>query len=267
MKKITLAIALLTLGMQAQTFPAPYCDITPGATIEEITSVSFDATTITNSNSALLLIDETATVVNTTQGNTNTITVEGNTYGNFDTNIVAFIDWNQNDILDDANEVYAIGTLTNSLGNDGVSVSSDITIPTDAVIGTTRVRITKTYTDPDSPAIVDPCAISFDPFGMGVQQGYGQAIDFSVNVGTLSLNEFESTALSVYPNPVKEELNIAYKSKLNAVKIYNLIGKEVFSKTTNSADLKLDLSQLTAGAYIVKIFSENGEYNFRILKQ
>lgn len=267
MKKITLVFLLLTFGLQAQTFPAPYCDITPGALVEEITSITFDTANITNTDSANLLIDKTATMANVIPGQTYTMTVEGNTYGNFNTDIVAFIDWNQNGILDDTNEVYAIGTLTDTTGNDGISVSLDITIPTDATAGTTRIRITKTYQDPDSPAIVNPCAISFDPFGTGVQQGYGQAIDFTLALGSLGTNEFDTNSLSVYPIPVKDILNIEYNAEISSVKIYNLLGQNVYSKQTQATQFQLDLSTLASGPYVVKLFSEKGQYSFKAIKQ
>ncbi len=94
MKKITLALFLLSLGMHAQTFPSPYCEITDATDVivEEIASVDFGGTTITNSDVASVLINETATVVAVTQEDTYTMEVTGNTYGPFDTDIVAFIE-------------------------------------------------------------------------------------------------------------------------------------------------------------------------------
>ena len=257
-----------SLNIEApEPFPSPYCDIPTGPQIEEITAIHFDATSISNTDTTTLLIDETATIVPLIKEETYSITVLGNTYGNFDTNIVAFIDWNQNGVLDDTNEVYAVGTLTNTTGSDGLSVSTSIVIPSDAVIGTTRIRITKTYTDSDSPAIIDPCAISFDPFGTGTQPGYGQAIDFSLNIGTLSVGKFDTNALTVYPTPVKDILNIKYNSEIKSVKIYNLLGQNVFSKQTVATQFQLDLSTLASGAYVVKLFTENGQHSFRTLKQ
>lgn len=171
-------------GGGGSTFPAPYCDIADGdeVIVEPITAVEFADTMITNDDDTSVLVDKTDIVVDVTAGDTYTLSVQGSTEGDFDNNIVAFIDWNQNDILDDAGEIYELGTLTNSTGNDGVSVSMEIDVPTDAVIGNTRVRITKTYTDADSPAEIDPCGIVFSPFGQGIFPGYGQALDFTVNV-------------------------------------------------------------------------------------
>jgi len=273
MKKITFAIALLTLGLQAQTFPGPYCDVEElnPFFVEEILTVDFADASIENSDYSTL-VDETATIANVALDETYTLTLTGNTYGPFDANIVAFIDWNQNDILDDEGEVYELGLLSNTDGADGVSVALDITVPTDAVLGETRIRITKTYTDdgtdinPPSTAVVDPCGIVFNPFGQETEPGYGQALDFTLNLGTLSVGEFELNALTVYPNPAKDVLNIDYKSELTGVKIYNLLGQEVLNRTTAASQLKLDISEFTSGMYIVKLSTEEGEHSFRIVK-
>ena len=258
-----------TLDIQAAStnpFPSPYCDL-EDTSVEEITSVVFGGTTITNSNDTDILIDKTANVVNVTPGQTYTITVEGFTSGNFENDITAFIDWNQNATLDDTGEVYAVGTIVNSTGSDGVSVSLDITVPADALTGTTRIRITKVYGDEDSPAEVNPCAIEMDVFGMGAFPGYGQALDFTLNVGTMTVNTFDTQALSVYPVPAKDILNINYKSAISGVKIYNLLGQEVYAQNTAESALQLDLSTLSAGTYILKLFSEDMQHNMRIIKQ
>lgn len=275
MKKITLAIAMLALGAQAQTFPGAYCNIPELANpwgIEEISTVSFAGINITNTETSTILVDKTATIVNVAPNETYSIAVTGNTYGAFDANIVAFIDWNQNDILDDAGEVYELGLLSNTDGTDGISVTLDIIVPTDAVLGETRIRITKTYTDqgtdinPPSTAIVDPCGIVFNAFGVERQESFGQALDFTLNLATLSVDEFELNALAVYPNPAQDVLNIDYKSELTGVKIYNLLGQEVLNRTTATSQLKLDISEFTSGMYIVKLFTEEGEHSFRIVK-
>ena len=267
MKKITLAIALISICTQAQTFPSPYCDLDSGSTTEEITSITFGETIIENSNTSDALIDFTSTNINITSGQTYSIVVEGNTYGPFDTNIVAYIDWNQNGVLDDSNEVYPIGTLSNSTGGDGVSVSADITVPAEALEGTTRIRVTKTYTDSDSVAVEDPCAISMSILDYGIFAGFGQAIDFSLTIGAFSVDEFDASALSVYPTPTKDFLNIEYKTPIEAIHLYNLIGQEVLSKVAEATKSSLDLSSLESGAYIVKIITKDGQHNLRIIKQ
>ncbi|MDT0293728.1 T9SS type A sorting domain-containing protein [Mesonia ostreae] len=251
--------------MQAQDFPNPYCDL-DDTSVEEITSVAFAGSNMTNTDLTSILVDETAVVSEVTIGETYTLAVKGNTYGDFQNKIVAFIDWNQNEILDDANEIYEVGSLINSTGDDDISVSMDITVPADALEGPTRIRITKTYEDADSVAIINPCAIEFDPFGMGANPGFGQALDFTLNVGVLNVNHFDAKALIVYPVPTQDILHIEYKSEINSVKVYNLLGQEVLRSNMSASRVKLSLSTLSAGSYVVKISTEEGQHNFRVVK-
>lgn len=268
MKKITLALTLLTFGLNAQTFPSPYCDIDDaGTTVEEITSIDFAGITITNMDSSSILIDKTETVAEILTEETYSLVVSGNTVGDFDNDIVAFIDWNNNEILDDTGEIYEIGTLTNSNGTDGVSVSMDITVPSGFALGSTRIRITKIFQDEDSPAEVDPCAISFNPFGQGVFPGFGQALDFTLNTSTLGVDAFDVSALNIYPVPTNDILNIEYKSEMSAVKVYNLLGQEVYSQNTLASNVELDLSTLNSGTYLVKLFVAAESHTLRIVKQ
>ncbi|MBZ9652585.1 T9SS type A sorting domain-containing protein [Psychroflexus montanilacus] len=268
MKKITLVVFLLTFGLQAQDFPNPYCDIDPDGTgVEEITSVTFNETNITNDDIISILIDKTSNAINLNQGETYTIEVQGNTYGEFDNDIVAFIDWNHNELLDDTNEIYEIGTLTNSTGEDGVAISMEITVPEDALTGQTRIRITKTYTDEESPAIINPCAIEFDAFGQGNFPGFGQALDFSLNIETLSTERFDTNALSVYPIPAKDILNVKYKSSINSIKIFSLLGQEVFAKNIETDEYQLNISSFNSGVYIVKLYTADGSHSLKIIKE
>lgn len=268
MKKITLALAFLTFGVQAQEFPAPYCNISgSGTTTEEITSIVLDETTITNTDFTSILVNQINATANVIPGQTYTLTVKGNTKGNFANNFVAFIDWNHNDVLNDEGEVFAVGTIISSTGFDEKSATLQITIPEDAIVGETRIRLTKTYTDEDSPAIVNPCAIEMDAFGMGNFPGFGQALDFTLMVGTLATANFDANALKIFPVPASDVLNIEYKSTINQIKIYNLLGQEVYTNAINSANAQVDISKLTAGHYILSLTSDMAQQNFKIVKK
>ncbi|CAM4105983.1 T9SS type A sorting domain-containing protein [Flavobacterium antarcticum] len=268
MKKITLAIALCSLGLNAQSFPAPYCDISAtGTTTEAITIVNFAGTVINNSDVNSILINQTAVSVSVVPNQVYTLQVSGDTKGNFGNDVVAFIDWNNNGVLDDAGEVYEIGTLENSTGADGASVSMDITVPAGTIDGIKRIRLTKIYGDPTSESIINPCAISFDPFGFGANPGYGQALDFTLNVESLSVSGFDKSALAVYPIPATDHLTISYNSTIESVSIYNLLGQEVFAGHQSGTILHVDVSNFTAGTYIAKIISGGNTETVKIIKR
>lgn len=269
MKKITFLFAIFTATLNAQDFPAPYCAIADAedVSVEEITSIAFSDVTINNTNDTDVLVNITSTSVPVTPGQAYSLKVYGNTYGEFDTSIVAFIDWNNNSILDDAGEVYAVGTLTNSTGADGIFVETNITVPASATAGTKRIRITKIYTDSESVAVVDPCAISFDAFGFGAVPGFGQAVDFNLTVGNLGTATFDAASLSVYPVPAKNTLTIAYKSPIGSLQVYNQLGQEVHASSNVASEINLDVSHLASGMYIVKLFNDKESITFKVVKE
>lgn len=272
MQKITFLslFTLLSLNAIGQTFPNPYCEILEYYGIEEITSVSLGTAEITNTETDIILIDKTATVVNVSPNQSLTLSVAGNTHGFFDNEFVAFIDWNQNGILNDEGEVINIGKILESDGYDGQTASVQIQIPTTAAVGNTRIRITKTYIDEflELYLVADPCGIlAEDRDENEVSPTFGQALDFTLNIANLSIDSFDKATLSVYPNPSKEVLNVKYKNAISEVKIYNLLGQEMLSSAVNKSDFQLNIAHLTSGAYVVKLFSEEGQNCFKLVKE
>jgi len=267
MRKITLAFVFFATALNAQNSPT-YCEIADPeeVTVEAITAISFNGVTINNSNTDAVLVDFTTTPVPVSTEQTYPLRVYGDTVGDFDNDIVAFIDWNNNGVLDDEGEIYEIGTLINSDGNDDIFVEREIVIPSTAT-GTIRVRITKIYTDEESVAVINPCAISFNPFGIGEFPGYGQALDFNIEVSNLSTTAFDAKSLSIYPVPAKNTLTVAYKSPIGNMQVYNQLGQEVYTGKGLGSEVNLDVTNFAAGVYIVKLFNDKNSKTFKIVKE
>ena len=181
LQRLLLFLILLSSPLAFAQFPAPYCTV-DGDGVEEITKIEFDELEITNTNDTSFLVNHTAEVAEVVAGQTYTLTVQGNTYGD-ENEFYAFIDWNHNGFLDDTGEIYYIGRLEDSDGEDGLSVSLDISVPTTAIAGATRIRITKTWIMEGFEMNIDPCWISgYDVFWEVTDDSYGQAIDFTLDV-------------------------------------------------------------------------------------
>jgi hypothetical protein len=82
-----------------------------------------------------------------------------------------------------------------------------------------------------------------------------------------------NTMISLYPNPVVDELNIELnteKSDNITMDIYNYSGQIVYSEksklSSGSNSIKLDASQFSAGMYIVKISGSNVYETMRFVK-
>lgn len=256
MRKITFLSFLMACGFaQAQT----YCSINPDYEgVEEITSVVFGTTSISNTNTTSILIDRTTTIANVTKGQSYTLTVKGNTVGNFDNEYVAFIDWNHNGTLNETGEVFYIGLITDSDGTDAKSATVSIPVPNTATNGNTRIRITKTYTDQSDDYVLnrDPCYISIEDVFFGspgdIAGSFGQALDFTLNVTALGTASFSNDLFTMYPNPAKDILNLQGDLAIEEINIYNLQGQLVLA---NKNDNQINVAGLPTGQYMIKAAS------------
>ncbi|MBG44090.1 MAG: hypothetical protein CL530_08980, partial [Aequorivita sp.] len=166
MRKITLLIlSALILSTFSWQVNAQYCTSTfSNQTYEFITNVNYAGINNTTAGSGPSN-DYTGIVATVNPGYANTMSVtidpDGGDY------IYAFIDWNQNDVLNDAGEVYTLATSTGSAGPHTLS----ITVPSGANIGNTRMRVMVDWLN-SSP---NPCRAAT----------YGEVEDYTVNVSNV----------------------------------------------------------------------------------
>ncbi|MFH0756955.1 MAG: T9SS type A sorting domain-containing protein [Bacteroidota bacterium] len=72
-------------------------------------------------------------------------------------------------------------------------------------------------------------------------------------------NKVNSINFSIYPNPVRESLNINCASGISTVSLVNIVGQEVL-KTNNFGDnnMNVNMSGLEKGLYIISVKDANG---------
>ncbi|WCO02635.1 T9SS type A sorting domain-containing protein [Psychroserpens ponticola] len=76
--------------------------------------------------------------------------------------------------------------------------------------------------------------------------------------------------LKIYPNPVSSKLSITYTaSNLNSYEVYSIEGRLLVTKDLDgSNNYSINLSQLSSGLHLLKLYSKNGEViNKHIIKQ
>lgn len=83
----------------------------------------------------------------------------------------------------------------------------------------------------------------------------------------MSVNDPAFGSFSHYPNPVKNELNLSSAKNISDVAVFNILGQQVVTKAINANQTKIDMSNLSAGTYIVKVTSENLTKTFKVVKQ
>jgi len=84
---------------------------------------------------------------------------------------------------------------------------------------------------------------------------------------SLGNNLFDNANFSYYPNPVKNTLNLSYNQEISNVEVFNLLGQKVSSNVINANAAQIDMSNLSKGAYIVKVSSNNQLKTIKVIKE
>ncbi|MFP4469125.1 MAG: choice-of-anchor J domain-containing protein [Bacteroidales bacterium] len=66
--------------------------------------------------------------------------------------------------------------------------------------------------------------------------------------------------IAVYPNPGNGLVNLSSKVQINRAEVYNLTGSLILSTALSGYQNQLDLRNLDAGMYIIRLFSVEGDY-------
>lgn len=227
------------------TGPATHCnDITNSASdhegFEKISKVTFAG--IDNSSSSTSAYEDFTAIVGTVeQGKPYPIEV---TISSFDSDLTSvWIDFNQDNTFSESEKVVLTPTAI---------ATGTINIPSDAVLGNTRMRVRTSYVNSPSPC----GSIS-----------YGQAEDYIINVieDPLSVAGVNKSRISVYPNPFTEVLKISDIEGVKSVSITDISGRQLKNLEAN---VELQLSDLTTGIYIVNLnMEDNTVHSIKVIKK
>lgn len=82
-----------------------------------------------------------------------------------------------------------------------------------------------------------------------------ESLAVTVQVEFLSAVDFSKISLVVYPNPVEDVLLITSDQTIQKIEIFNTLGQQILSATTNATEYNLSVSTLNKGIYFLKINS------------
>ena len=132
--------------------------------------------------------------------------------------------------------------------NDGYIVFKIKTLPTLA-LGDSFSNSASIYFDYNFPIVTDPAVTTF---------------------ATLATQDFVfNNYLTVYPNPTNDVLNLTAKQaiELKSMSVYNVVGQLVLSVPNAKGVSTIDVSNLTAGTYFLKVVSDKGTSNVKFMKK
>lgn len=90
--------------------------------------------------------------------------------------------------------------------------------------------------------------------------------DITLAEGVLGSEDFTANKFSVYPNPVKDVLNIKSSSSVDNVTVYDILGKVVLQENPGKISPAINMSSLASGSYLVKVTIGNSSKTVKVLK-
>ncbi|WP_051197446.1 Ig-like domain-containing protein [Flavobacterium soli] len=78
---------------------------------------------------------------------------------------------------------------------------------------------------------------------------------------------FDTANLKYYPNPVSDILTVTYSGTIESIEVFNVLGQRVYQKTHNAQEVKIDMSNLASGNYIVNVVSNGLVKNLKVIKK
>lgn len=110
----------------------------------------------------------------------------------------------------------------------------------------------------------DTYYIQVDRWGTATAGTFGLTV---VDSNPLSAASFSDKNFTYYPNPVKDVLNLSYTKNISNVAVFNLLGQQMSSRTVNANQSKVDMSNLAAGTYLVKVTADNQVKTIKVIKE
>ena len=175
------------------------------------------------------------------------LTIQVNTDGNYTLNTLVWIDWNQDCDFDDENEEYDLGTALDVEDETTTLSPLSVTIPSDALLGSTTMRVsTKYLTDPTS------CMTDED----------AEVEDYTIEVidATASLDNDTFEGFNLYPNPSSGNFNLQFNAESTEsveIQLYDLTGRLVkelqFSNISLRFSESISFQNTAKGFYVLKI--------------
>ena len=90
--------------------------------------------------------------------------------------------------------------------------------------------------------------------------------NLTMAAGLIGTEDFTADKFSVYPNPVKDMLNIKSSSSVDNVTVYDILGKVVLQENPGKISPAINMSGLASGSYLVKVTIGNSSKTVKVLK-
>jgi PKD repeat protein len=172
--------------------------------------------------------------------------------------IAAWIDFNGDFDFSDPGEQIAFISISGS----GASLVFPFNVPLTAITGNVKMRVRITYNAvPGGEGPVSPCGTTM----------FGEVEDYNiVLVGTAGIESNSFASISIYPNPVSNELSVdltGIAAEDIRIELLDLKGQSLLNSTqTGGQIVSLTTEGIAQGMYLLRISNGTESYSYRVIK-
>lgn len=146
-------------------------------------------------------------------------------------------------------------------GISGLNINSISHVRVVDVVGTMH-PLFRSYDSQNNP-VNDPYPTAFPTGGFDLD-----AVGVIHLTQPTSIDESFADNVSMYPNPVKDYLNLSFASvSLYTITIRDISGKLLSSSKVTDDKITIDMAKLKAGIYFVTVYNHEMKWNKRLIKQ
>lgn len=109
---------------------------------------------------------------------------------------------------------------------------------------------------------------AFDFYALGPDTFYhiDDVVQYNGDITQASINDLSENSFNVYPNPVQDLLNIQSSETVDNIQVYDVLGKLVMEVAPNAVSPTVNMSQLTSGAYFVRVSINGTAKTVKVIK-
>ena len=79
--------------------------------------------------------------------------------------------------------------------------------------------------------------------------------DISLAIGDAVVENY-ADVMTIYPNPAKDRVFVTSDVTVNEYRVYNVTGAEIMNNVVNNTTFEVNVDNLPAGVYYIRIYSE-----------
>lgn len=106
---------------------------------------------------------------------------------------------------------------------------------------------------------------TFTVYEYAVEATAGRAIAAGDKIGSSSIVSVKTTDLTLYPNPASDRLTIDLPEGAKKITLCNIVGKEIIALEAHSGKQTIDVSNMDAGTYLLKLQTAAGTLTKKII--